>query len=96
MSTLKFLATLLSKDHKTFSKLNSYILNQFFVSCHKLSKMYNPSVLFKDGLKLYVFESLKLKATFYLKKKDLECLKFGLQGGKFGNYALCDAIYTCS
>ena len=80
MSTLKFMATLLSKDHKTFSTLNSDILNYIFVSCHKLSKMYSPSVLFKDGLKLYVFESLKLKAKFYLKKKVLECLNLDFKG----------------
>ena len=62
MATLTFMAALLSKDQVKFSKLNSDFSNKIFVSCHKLSKTYSPSVLFKDGLKLYVFESLKLKA----------------------------------
>ena len=61
---LTFMAALLSKDQVKFSKLNSDFSNLIFVSCHKLLKMYSPSELFKDGLKLYVFESLKLKATF--------------------------------
>ena len=39
------------------------------VSFPRLSKTYSPSVLFKDGLKLYVFESLKWKYKFNLKNK---------------------------
>ena len=64
LDILTFMAALLSKDQVKFSKLNSDFSNKIFVSCHKLLKMYSPNVLFKDGLKLYVFESLKLKATF--------------------------------
>ena len=52
------------KDQVKFSKLNSDLSNLIFVSFHKLLKTYSPSVLFKDGLKLYVFESLKLRAKF--------------------------------
>ena len=78
-----------------FSKLNSDFENKIFVSCHKFSKTYSPSALFKDGLKLYVFKSLKFKTKFKFEKKGLNCLKFGLQGGKCGRYALCDTIYTC-
>ena len=33
--------------------------------------MYSPSVLFKDGLMLYVFEILKLKGIFYFEEKKL-------------------------
>ena len=89
------MATLLSKDQVKFLKLNSDFSNDFFSSCHRLLKTYSPSAHFEDELKLYVFESLKLKQKFNLKKKVLQCLKFGLQGGKFGCYALCDPIYTC-
>ena len=56
------MAALLSNEQVKFSKLNSDFLNNAFVSCHKLSKTYSPSVLFKDGLKLYVFESLEIKS----------------------------------
>ena len=63
------MAALLSKDQVIFSKLNSDFSNNFFVSCHKLSKTYSPSVLYKVGLKLYVFESLKLKAKYEFEKK---------------------------
>ena len=42
-----------------FSKLISDFSNYTFVSRPKFSKTYSPSVFFKDGLKLYVFESLK-------------------------------------
>ena len=58
------MAALLSKDYVKFSKLKTDFFNKILVSCHKLSKMYSPSVIFKDGLKLYVFESLKVKARF--------------------------------
>ena len=58
------MAALLSKDQVKFSKLNSDFSNKIFVSFHKLSKTYSPSVLLKDGLKLDVFESLKMKAKF--------------------------------
>ena len=61
---LTCMATLLSKDQVKFSKLNSGISNNFFVSCHKLLKTYSPSVLFKDELKLFVFERLKFLAKF--------------------------------
>ena len=56
--------------------------------------MYSPSVFLKDGLNLYVFESLKLKLKLAFEEKLLECLKFGLSCGKNGHYALCEAIYT--
>ena len=52
---LTFMSTLLSRDLVKFFKLN-------FVSWLKILKTYSPSVFFKDGLKLYVFESLKLKS----------------------------------
>ena len=61
---LTFMAAQISKDQVKLSELNSDFSNPILVSCHKLSKTYSPSVIFKDGLKLYVFESLKLKATF--------------------------------
>ena len=54
---LTFMATLLRMDNVKFSKLNSDFSNYFFVSCQKLSKTYSPSVLFKEGLKLYVFKA---------------------------------------
>ena len=54
-----FMATLLSKVQVKFSELNLDFANWIFVSCPKLSKLYGPSVFFKDGLKLYVFKSLK-------------------------------------
>ena len=40
-----------------FFKLN-------FCSCLRFSKTYNSSVFFKNGLKLYVIESLNLKYKF--------------------------------
>ena len=36
-----------------------------------------------------------MESKILICKKVLKCLKFGLQGGKFGRYTLCDAIYTC-
>ena len=80
------------------SKFNSDFSNEIFVSRLKLSKLFRPSVFFIDGLKLYFFETLKLKAKLYFQKQDWKCLKFELKGGKgvyFGHYAICDAIYTC-
>ena len=62
------MATLLSKDQVKFSELNSDFSNNFFVSRLKLSKTYSPSVFYKDGLKLYVFESLKSKSKFKFEK----------------------------
>ena len=56
-SKLTCMAALLSKDQMKFSKLNSDFSNLIFASCHKLSKTYSPSVLFKDGLKLYVLKA---------------------------------------
>ena len=50
------------------SELNSDFSNKFFVSCLKLLKRYSPSVFFKDGLKLYVFESQNSNQNFNLKK----------------------------
>ena len=47
---------------------------------------------FKDGLKLYVFESLKLKYKFEFEKQDWKSLKFDFKGVYFGHHALCDAI----
>ena len=55
--TLTFMAALLSKEQVKFSKLNLDFSNYFFVSCLKLSKMYSPSIFFKDGLKLYVLKA---------------------------------------
>ena len=43
-------------------KFNSDFSNKIIVSCLKLSKMYSASVFLKDGLILFVLESLKLKA----------------------------------
>ena len=58
MHTLTFMATLLSKEQVKFLKLNSDFSNNFFSSSyHKLSKMYSPNVLFKDGLELYVMKA---------------------------------------
>ena len=48
-------------------KFNSDFSNYFFLSCLKLSKMYSPSVFFKDGLMLYVLQSQKLKQKLNLK-----------------------------
>ena len=62
------MATLLSKDHVKFSELNSDFSNKIFVSWLKLLKTYSPSVFFKAGLKLYVFESLKLKSKLKFEK----------------------------
>ena len=92
LGILTFMATLLSKDQVKFSELNSDFSNQIFVSCFKLSKTYSPCEFFKDGLKLYIFESPKVKfqIEFFLK-----CLKFGLSWGKNSRYALCDASYIC-
>ena len=61
MDILTFMATLLSKDQVKFSELNSDFLNNILVSCLQLLKTYSPSVFLKDGLKLQVFESPKLK-----------------------------------
>ena len=69
MHKLMFMATLLSKDRVKFSELNSDLSNLIFVSCFKLLKTYSPSVFFIDGLKLYVFESLKFKSKFEFKKR---------------------------
>ena len=44
------------------SELNSDFSNLSFVSCLKLLKTDSPGVFFKDGLKLYVFESQKFKS----------------------------------
>ena len=51
-----------SKDQVKLSELNSDFSNKIFVSCLKLLKTYSPSVFFKDGLKLYIFESQKFKS----------------------------------
>ena len=59
---LTFMATLQSKDQMKFAELNSDFSNKIFVSCFKFLKTYSPSVVFKDGLKLYVFESQKFKS----------------------------------
>ena len=56
--------TLLSKD-----QVNLDFSNYIFVSCLKLSRVYSPSVFFKDGLKLYIFGSLKLKSKLEFEKK---------------------------
>ena len=48
----------------------------------------------KEYPKLYVFKNLKKKGKFQFKKKVWQCLKFGVQWGKFGQYAIWDAIYT--
>ena len=63
------------------------------MSCHKVTKTYSPNILFKDGLKLYVSKSLKLKAKFY-SKFFFEMIEFWTLRGKFGRYGPCDAIYT--
>ena len=63
------MATLLSKDQAKFSELNSDFSNKFFVSWLKLFKTYSPSVFFKDGLKLYIFESLGLKSKHLIENK---------------------------
>ena len=42
--------------------------NKIVVSCHKLLKTYSHSVIFKDRLKRYAFESLKLRAKLYCVK----------------------------
>ena len=55
----RLILPLQSEDQVKLEQFNSDFSNYFFVSCLKLSKMYSPSVFFKDGLMLYVFESLK-------------------------------------
>ena len=50
------------------SELNSEFSNLIYVSCLKLLKTYSPSVFFKDGLKLYVFESQKFKSKLNFEK----------------------------
>ena len=45
--------------------------------------MYSPSVFFKDGLMLYVSESLKLTAKILFENLDWKCLKFRLPLGQF-------------
>ena len=57
---------------KVKTKLNLKSLIQIFqiiflVFCLKLLKMYSPNVFFKDGLMLYVLESLKLNTNFNCK-----------------------------
>ena len=47
-----------------FFKIQFRFFKLNFVSCPKFSKTYSPSVFFIDGLKLYVFESLKWKHKF--------------------------------
>ena len=58
----RFILPLQSDDQVKLEKFNSDFSNSIFVSCLSLSKMYSPSVFLKDGLMLYVFESLKRKA----------------------------------
>ena len=78
---LTFMATLLSKYKVSWTQIFEI---KILLSCLKLSKMYSPSAFFKDRLKLYVFESPKIKWKFDLRKKVLKCLKFGLSWVKNG------------
>ena len=65
----RFILPLPSEDQVKLSKFNSDFSNKICVSCLKLSKTYSPSVFFKEGLMLYVFESLNEKQKFYLKTR---------------------------
>ena len=47
------------------------------------SKIYSTNVFFKDGMMLYVFESLKWKAKIWFENPDWKCFKFGCPWGKF-------------
>ena len=66
----RFILPLQSEDQVKLEKFNSDFWNKLLVSCLKLPKMYSPSVFFKDGLMLYVFESLKWKEKFNLKTHE--------------------------
>ena len=92
---LTFMAKLLSKDQINYQSWPQIVQQKKLVSCCKLLKTYSPSVIPKDGLKLYIFEGLKLKSKLKFQKKVLKCLKFGLSWGKNYRYTLCDAVYTC-
>ena len=47
--------------------------------------------LFKTSVVFWAAQNVK---ALLIWKKVLKHLKFGLQGGKFGRYSPCDAIYT--
>ena len=68
------MATLSSKDQVKCSELNWIFQIFYFSSCLKLLKTYSPSVFNKDGLKLYVFEILKVKLKLVF-EKSLEMLE---------------------
>ena len=57
----RFILPLQSGDQVKLYKFNINFSNNFFVSCPKLLKTTSLSVFFKEGLMLYVFESLKWK-----------------------------------
>ena len=51
-------------------------------SVYLIYLLYRPSVYFKDGLMLYVFESLKWKSKIKFENPNKKCLKFGITLGK--------------
>ena len=71
---------------KVRTKLNFQSSIQIF-QFKFFSKTHSPSVFFKDGLMIYVFESPKWKAKIQIENPDWKCLKCGLPWGKL--WPLC-------